>query len=73
VTQSAQADHGTLRRVLVKRVRDAFLDQATVDGQWRDLGYTAAPDHARAAAESADAGFLLRHTVRLRPSGMPHR
>jgi N-dimethylarginine dimethylaminohydrolase len=52
MTQTAQADTGTLRRVAVKRVRDAFRDQATVDEQWQALGYAARPDFARAEAES---------------------
>jgi N-dimethylarginine dimethylaminohydrolase len=68
VTLLAQADCGTLRRVVVKRVRDAFGDQATVDRQWRDLGYTARPDFAGAEAESeafvallADRGITVEH------------
>jgi N-dimethylarginine dimethylaminohydrolase len=67
----AQADSGTLRRVMVKRVRDAFGDPAAVDRQWRALGWAAAPDAARAAAESDALCALLEArgvTVEYAPS-----
>jgi N-dimethylarginine dimethylaminohydrolase len=42
---------GRLAAVAVKHVRDAFVDERTIAAQWRDLGFTAAPDLARALAE----------------------
>lgn len=42
---------GPLRRVALRRPEAAFVDQATLDGQWRALNYTARPDFARAMAE----------------------
>ena len=33
-----------LRRVAVKRPRDAFRDAASIEAQWKDLNYTAPPD-----------------------------
>jgi N-dimethylarginine dimethylaminohydrolase len=33
-----------LRRVIVKRPKDAFRDAATIDSQWKALNYTAPPD-----------------------------
>ena len=35
----AQSDVGVLRSVVLKHARDAFVDQAAIDQQWRDLGY----------------------------------
>ena len=45
------SEAGTLARVLVKHVRDAFVDDATVDAQWRALNFAARPDLARATDE----------------------
>lgn len=44
-------EYGRLGRVLLKHPRDAFVDSATVDAQWRTLHFTAAPDLARASDE----------------------
>jgi N-dimethylarginine dimethylaminohydrolase len=41
---TAQSETGALRRVLIKHARDAFVSQAVIDAQWRDLGFTARPD-----------------------------
>jgi N-dimethylarginine dimethylaminohydrolase len=65
-----QSDVGTLREVLLKHARDAFVDQAAIDRQWRELAYLAAPDMARALAEyDAFSGLLqdLGVTVHLAP------
>ena len=45
------SETGRLTRVLLKHARDAFADEATIAAQWRSLGFTAPPDHARAIAE----------------------
>lgn len=50
---TAQSDVGTLRRVLVKRVADAFRNRTTIESQWRELNYIAQPDYDRAVAEQA--------------------
>jgi N-dimethylarginine dimethylaminohydrolase len=42
---------GELTRVVVKHARDAFVDEATIAAQWRDLRFAAAPDLARAIDE----------------------
>jgi N-dimethylarginine dimethylaminohydrolase len=63
---------GRLGLVLVKHARDAFVDEATTAAQWRDLGFSAPPDSARAADEyegflgllrsaGADVRFLSQH------------
>ena len=42
---------GQLTRVVVKHPRDAFVDEATIAAEWRNLGYTSPPDLPRAIAE----------------------
>jgi len=42
---------GALRRVVMKHVRDAFVDEETIAAQWRPLGYTAPPDLSAARDE----------------------
>lgn len=60
----AQSDVGPLQSVVLKHVRDAFVDQAVIDEQWRDLGYLERPDLERALAEyDAFAGLLQRSGV----------
>jgi len=51
VTETAQSETGAITRILLKHPRDAFRDAATIDGQWRALNFTAAPDIATAVAE----------------------
>jgi len=41
-----------LSRVVVKHARDAFVDQDTIDAQWKALNFSAPPDFARAVDES---------------------
>ena len=52
------SEWGSLRRVAIKHARDAFVDRATIDGQWRSLNFTAPPDFTRAVDES-DAFIAL--------------
>ena len=42
---------GRLTRVLLKHARDTFVDAAAIDREWRQLGFTAAPDPGRAVSE----------------------
>jgi len=42
---------GRLRRVALRRPREAFADQATIDSQWAPLGYTGRPHFRRAMVE----------------------
>ena len=48
---TAQSDVGKLRKLIVKHVRDAFVDDATIDGQWQRLNYHGRPDLPRAVVE----------------------
>ena len=44
-------EYGTLKRVVLKHARDAFVDPARIASQWRDLRFSAAPDLANAVRE----------------------
>ncbi len=57
---TAQSDVGKLRKLIVKHVRDAFLDDATIDGQWQRLNYYGRPDLARAVVECDQFVKLLQ-------------
>jgi len=57
---TAQSDVGPLVRLLLKHPREAFRDEASIDGQWRQLFWTARPDLARAAEEYDRFVALLR-------------
>ncbi len=47
----SQSMVGPLRRVIVKRPRQAFRDKAAIEAQWKDLNYTGPPDLAGAEKE----------------------
>jgi N-dimethylarginine dimethylaminohydrolase len=47
----ALSEHGRLRAVLVKHVRDAFISQDVVSAQWKSLNFSAPPDFEKAIAE----------------------
>ena len=59
-TRVAQSDFGTLKKVALKHVRDAFIDQNSADTQWQALNYTARPDLGRAKIEYDRLATLLR-------------
>lgn len=48
---TCQSDVGKLKKVIVKHVRDAFVNDAAIDRQWRELNYIGRPDLGRAIAE----------------------
>jgi N-dimethylarginine dimethylaminohydrolase len=48
---TAQSDVGQIKRLVLKHVRDAFVDAATIDRQWQQLNYVGRPDLGRAIAE----------------------
>ena len=45
---TAQSEVGTITRLVVKHVRDAFQGPEAIAAEWRALNFTAAPDFARA-------------------------
>lgn len=54
-----QSDAHRLVSVAVKPASDAFVSEAAIEGQWRDLRYTARPDLTAAATEYARFVGLL--------------
>lgn len=56
---TAQSETGRIRHLLLRSVEASFRDDATIDAQWRALGYVARPDLGRAAAEYAAFSELL--------------
>jgi len=50
-TYGSQSMVGPLRRVIVKRPREAFRDKTAIEVQWKDLNYTGPPDLAGAENE----------------------
>lgn len=51
MTTTAHSETGTLRHLIIKHARDAFVSQDVLNAQWKDLGFTAVPDFARAVRE----------------------
>jgi N-dimethylarginine dimethylaminohydrolase len=49
--RTAQSDVGQIKQLVLKHVRDAFVDEATIDRQWRRLNYLGRPELGRAVAE----------------------
>jgi len=50
-TYGCQSMFAPVRRMLLKHPRDAYLNQATIDRQWKDLNYLGRPDFELAMAE----------------------
>jgi N-dimethylarginine dimethylaminohydrolase len=48
---SVQSEIGTVRRMVLKHPRDAFVSDLSIARQWRGLGYLGRPDLHRAAGE----------------------
>jgi N-dimethylarginine dimethylaminohydrolase len=44
-------EYGRITRIVLKHARDAFIDDRTIDAQWRDLNFAGRPDLRRAIAE----------------------
>jgi N-dimethylarginine dimethylaminohydrolase len=58
-----QSEVATVRSLLLKHPRDAFISQAHIEAQWRQLGFTAPPDFQRALDEYARLTEILRQTI----------
>jgi N-dimethylarginine dimethylaminohydrolase len=71
---TALNEYDRLSTVLVKHVRDAFIDEATLAAQWKALNYTAKPDLGRAIDEYDRFIDILRSagpTVHVLPRDIP--
>ena len=49
VPKDTQTEFASLRRVMMKHPKDAFVDEATIEAQWRRLGFSGPPDLAKAS------------------------
>ncbi len=56
----SQSEVGAIERLVLKHVRDAFVSDEAIDGQWRSLHYVVRPDFERAVAEYDGFVALLR-------------
>ena len=54
------SEAGGISRLVLKHVREAFVDDASIAAQWRALNFTAAPDFSAAAREYDAFAALLR-------------
>ena len=48
---SAQSEVGVLRRLMLKHVREAFVNHEAIEREWRALNFTSAPEWSRAVEE----------------------
>jgi N-dimethylarginine dimethylaminohydrolase len=53
----------SVKRMLLKHPKDAFLNQETVNAQWRDLGHLEAADYQKAVAEYDEFVSLLSKAI----------
>jgi N-dimethylarginine dimethylaminohydrolase len=53
---------GRIKRLLLKHPKDAFIDQTSINLQWRELNYSDAPDFKRALSEYDQFLKLLAHS-----------
>jgi N-dimethylarginine dimethylaminohydrolase len=53
---TAQSETGRIQKLLLRHAREAFLDDSTIDSQWKALNFSGPPDRRRAIEEYD--GFL---------------
>ena len=58
-TMGSQSNVDPIKRLLLKHPRAAFRDAGRIEAQWRDLGYSSAPDLGRAVEEHERLAELL--------------
>lgn len=59
-----QNEVGTIKRIMLKHARDAFVSQEFIDSQWQSLGYTSPVDYDAAVREYDAFAALLQGHVR---------
>lgn len=57
---TCQSEYGTLQSVFIKKANDAFVDQATISHQWKELNFLGEPDFHNAQNEYYHFEKLLR-------------
>jgi N-dimethylarginine dimethylaminohydrolase len=70
MSPSCQSEAGVLKRVVLKHVRDAFVDESVIDAEWEALGYLHRPDFALALKEY-DAFVDLLQDFGIEPLFLP--
>lgn len=58
---TAHSEYGVLESVFIKKVRDAFVDEYTIDANWEDLNYLGKPDLSKAITEYEQFIQLLKN------------
>lgn len=58
-----QSEFGAIRKILIKHPKDAFIDQANIDRQYRQLNYLGRPDYEKAFAEYEQFVELLKSKI----------
>ena len=53
-------EFGRLKRLAMRRPAEAFVDDARIDSEWRDLNYHYRPDLAKARAEHDRFAEIIR-------------
>ncbi len=57
---TSHSEVGAITRLVLKHARDAFVSPEAIAGEWHALGFTAAPDFARAIDEYEQFAAALR-------------
>ena len=57
---SAQNEFGRLKEVYIKNINDGFIDQDSIDEQWKDLNYLFRPDFEQALKEYEGFESILK-------------
>lgn len=58
-----QSEVGRIRTLLLKHPNDSHIDQRDIDGQWRELNYSARPDFEKTRSEYESYLDILREYV----------
>lgn len=56
-----QSEFGKIKSVVLKKASDAFVSEATITGQWRNVGFLEKPDFLKATAEFESFEKILRN------------
>ena len=59
---TCQSEFGPLHTIFIKHVKDAFIDDATIDQEWEALHYTGRPDLQKAIAEYTAFEAIIKKT-----------
>lgn len=64
---TSHSEYGQIKEMYIKSIENGFLDQETIDSQWKALNYLGAPDFEKAKAEYINFSSLFeQQTLQLR-------